>query len=111
MRLFYRVLLGLLVAVAMGLGLVIYFVANPKLPAYQPVQQLHYLDQWSPAERQTYYYTPRALRLKACITTGSAPWSCRFPNNPSRPPSTWRASAFWWTPSSRPVLPTRVTCQ
>ncbi|MBP3364700.1 MAG: hypothetical protein J6L74_13045, partial [Pseudomonas sp.] len=64
MRLFYRVLLGLLVAVAMGLGLVIYFVANPKLPAYQPVQQLHYLDQWSPAERQTYYYTPQGTQVK-----------------------------------------------
>ena len=53
MRLFYRVLLGLLLALILLLGLVIYYIANPKLPVYQPPQQLQYLDQWSPAERQT----------------------------------------------------------
>ena len=64
MRLFYRVLLVLFLALALGLGVVLYFIANPKLPAYQAPQQLHFMDQWSPADRQTYYYTPQGTQVK-----------------------------------------------
>jgi len=63
-RLFYRFLLVLVVALAVVLGLVIYFTANPKLPVYTPPQKLHYLDQWSPADRQTYYFTPQGTQVK-----------------------------------------------
>ena len=44
MRLFYRVLLILLAAVAGLIAVVVYFTAHPHLPAYQAPQQLHYLD-------------------------------------------------------------------
>ncbi|KVV02614.1 MULTISPECIES: di-heme-cytochrome C peroxidase [unclassified Pseudomonas] len=64
MRLFYRVLLVLLVALGGLLGLIVYFTANPKLPTYKAPQQLHYLDQWSQADRQTYYYTPQGTQVK-----------------------------------------------
>lgn len=64
MRLFYRVLLVLLAALGGLLGLIVYFTANPKLPTYKAPQQLHYLDQWSQADRQTYYYTPQGTQVK-----------------------------------------------
>jgi mono/diheme cytochrome c family protein len=43
---------------------VLYYVANPRLPAYTPVEQVHYLDQWSATERQTYYFTPQGTQVK-----------------------------------------------
>ena len=64
MRWFYRALSGLAVILALGICTVIYFIANPKLPAYVPPQQLHYLDQWTQADRQTYYYTPQGTQVK-----------------------------------------------
>ncbi|MBK5511141.1 MULTISPECIES: di-heme-cytochrome C peroxidase [unclassified Pseudomonas] len=64
MRLLLR-LLGL-IAVLLGLGLavVLYYIANPKLPVYTPAQQVHYLEQWSAADRQTYYFTPQGTQVK-----------------------------------------------
>ena len=44
--------------------MVLYFVANPKLPAWSPAQQVHYLEQWSAADRQTYYFTPQGTQVK-----------------------------------------------
>lgn len=64
MRLFYRVLLLFFITLLVGVGVVIYFVANPRLPAYEPAQQVHYLNQWSPAQRQIYYYTPQGTQVK-----------------------------------------------
>lgn len=64
MRLFYRVLLMLLVALGALIGLILYFTVHPKLPEYTAPQQLHYLDQWSAADRQTYYYTPQGTQVK-----------------------------------------------
>ena len=64
MRLFYRVLLVLSVALGVLLGLIIYFTANPNLPVYKAPQHLHYLDQWSDADRQIYYYTPQGTQVK-----------------------------------------------
>ena len=64
MRLFYRVLALVAVVIGIVLAVVLYYVANPKLPAYQPAQQVHYLDQWSAADRQTYYFTPQGTQVK-----------------------------------------------
>nr|WP_269808056.1 cytochrome c [Pseudomonas agronomica] len=54
-------ILALLVVVV---AVVLYYVANPRLPAYTPVEQVHYLDQWSTTERQTYYFTPQGTQVK-----------------------------------------------
>jgi len=64
LRLLLR-LLGL-IAVLLGLGLAValYYIANPKLPVYTPAQQVHYLEQWSAADRQTYYFTPQGTQVK-----------------------------------------------
>lgn len=64
MRLLLR-LLGL-IAVLLGLCLavVLYYIAHPKLPAYTPAQQVHYLEQWSAADRQAYYFTPQGTQVK-----------------------------------------------
>lgn len=62
LRLLSRVLLLILALIGVALAVVLYYVANPKLPDYMPARQVHYQDQWSAADRQTYYFTPRALR-------------------------------------------------
>nr|WP_250886056.1 di-heme-cytochrome C peroxidase [Pseudomonas brassicacearum] len=54
-------LLALLIIVV---TVVLYYVANPRLPFYTPVEQVNYLDQWSAAERQTYYFTPQGTQVK-----------------------------------------------
>ena len=64
MRLFYRVLLMLLVALGALIGLILYFTVHPKLPEYSAPQQLHYLDQWSAVDRQIYYFTPQGTQVK-----------------------------------------------
>lgn len=64
MRLLTRVLLFLILLLAMVLALVLYYVARPKLPLYTPAEQVHYLDQWSAADRQAYYFTPQGAQVK-----------------------------------------------
>ncbi|MNQ56414.1 hypothetical protein D3C85_705350 [compost metagenome] len=64
MRVLRRVLLLALVLLLAGLAVVLYYIANPNLPAYQPPSELHYLDQWGEQERQTYYYTPQGTLVK-----------------------------------------------
>ncbi|MBV4553269.1 cytochrome c [Pseudomonas sp. SWRI102] len=64
MRLLSRILLLLLALLVIAVAVVLYYVANPRLPAYTPVEQVHYLDQWSAAERQTYYFTPQGTQVK-----------------------------------------------
>lgn len=64
MQLLRRALLGLLFLVALFAGIGVYFVAYPNLPAYQQPEQLHYLNQWSEADRQTFYYTPQGTQVK-----------------------------------------------
>jgi mono/diheme cytochrome c family protein len=63
-RLLSRFLLLILALVIVVVAVVLYYVANPRLPGYTPVQQVHYLDQWSAAERQTYYFTPQGTQVK-----------------------------------------------
>ncbi|WP_434609344.1 di-heme-cytochrome C peroxidase [Pseudomonas sp. R1-7] len=64
MRLLSRVLLLALALLIVIVAVVLYYVANPRLPAYTPVEKVHYLDQWSAAERQTYYFTPQGTQVK-----------------------------------------------
>ncbi|MDH4582563.1 hypothetical protein E8F20_11875 [Pseudomonas sp. BN415] len=64
MRALRRVLWLVLFLLLAGLAVVLYYIANPNLPAYQAPNQLHYLDQWSDQERQTYYYTPQGTTVK-----------------------------------------------
>ncbi|UCP00519.1 cytochrome c [Metapseudomonas lalkuanensis] len=64
MRVLRRVLWLVLFLLLAGLAVVLYYVANPNLPTYQAPDQLHYLDQWSDQERQTYYYTPQGTTVK-----------------------------------------------
>ncbi|WP_214509602.1 di-heme-cytochrome C peroxidase [Pseudomonas brassicacearum] len=64
MRLLSRILLLLLALLIIVVTVVLYYVANPRLPFYTPVEQVNYLDQWSAAERQTYYFTPQGTQVK-----------------------------------------------
>ncbi|MBV7513533.1 MULTISPECIES: di-heme-cytochrome C peroxidase [unclassified Pseudomonas] len=64
MRLFFRLLVLFAVLLGLGLAVALYYVANPKLPAWSPVQQVHYLEQWSTADRETYYFTPQGTQVK-----------------------------------------------
>lgn len=64
MRILRRALYGLLLLLVVGLLVALYFIANPNLPVYQQPDKLHYLDQWSADERQTYYYTPQGTQVK-----------------------------------------------
>ncbi|MFC3939469.1 hypothetical protein CCU68_16480 [Pseudomonas gingeri NCPPB 3146 = LMG 5327] len=64
MRIFYRVLLALILLLGLGLAVILYYIANPKLPTYVPAEQVRYLEQWSPADRQTFYYTPQGTQVK-----------------------------------------------
>lgn len=64
MRLFSRVLVLIAVLLGIVLTVTLYYVANPKLPAYLPVQQVHYQAQWSDADRQIYYFTPQGTQVK-----------------------------------------------
>ena len=64
MRLLSRVLLVLAALVALVAGVVVYYVAHPNLPAYQPAERTRFLDQWSAAQRDLYYYTPQGTQIK-----------------------------------------------
>ena len=64
MRLFFRLLVLFAVLLGLGLAVVLYYVANPKLPAWSPAQQVHYLEQWSASDRETYYFTPQGTQVK-----------------------------------------------
>ncbi|MGH8331652.1 MAG: di-heme-cytochrome C peroxidase, partial [Pseudomonas fluorescens] len=64
MRLLFRLLVLFAVLLGLGLAVALYYVANPKLPAWSPVQQVHYLEQWSAADREIYYFTPQGTQVK-----------------------------------------------
>lgn len=64
MRTFSRVLLLILSLMGLALAVVLYYVVNPKLPDYVPVDQVHYQDQWNAADRQVYYFTPQGTQVK-----------------------------------------------
>ncbi|MVV47930.1 hypothetical protein EJA72_06690 [Pseudomonas sp. PB120] len=64
MRLLFRLLALIAVMLGLGLAVVLYYIANPKLPTWSPAQQVHYLEQWSAADRETYYFTPQGTQVK-----------------------------------------------
>lgn len=64
MRLLRRALLGLLLLAVLAASVGLYFVAYPNLPSYDAPEGFRYLDQWSEADRQTYYYTPQGTQVK-----------------------------------------------
>jgi len=64
MRLLRRTLKLVILLALIGLAVALYYVANPNLPTYQQPSDLHYLDQWSDEQRQTYYYTPQGTTVK-----------------------------------------------
>lgn len=64
MRVLRLALYGFSLMLIIGLSVGLYFIANPNLPTYQKPEKLHYLEQWSPEQRQTYYYTPQGTRVK-----------------------------------------------
>jgi mono/diheme cytochrome c family protein len=64
LRLFFRLLVLFAVLLGLGLAVALYYVANPKLPAWSPAQQVHYLEQWSASDRETYYFTPQGTQVK-----------------------------------------------
>jgi hypothetical protein len=64
LRLLFRLLMLIATLLVLGLALVLYYVANPKLPLWTPAQQVHYLEQWSDTDRQTYYFTPQGTQAK-----------------------------------------------
>ncbi|KAA0958129.1 di-heme-cytochrome C peroxidase [Pseudomonas sp. ANT_H12B] len=64
MHLLFRLLALIAVLLGLGLAVVLYYIANPKLPAWTPAQQVHYLQQWSATDRQTYYFTPQGTQVK-----------------------------------------------
>ncbi|KAB0496692.1 di-heme-cytochrome C peroxidase [Pseudomonas vancouverensis] len=64
MRLFLRLLVLIAVLLGLVLAVVLYYVANPKLPVWTPPQQVHYLEQWSAADRDVYYFTPQGTQVK-----------------------------------------------
>lgn len=64
MRLLRRTLKLVILLALIGLAVVLYYVANPNLPTYQQPNELHYLQQWSDEQRQTYYYTPQGTTVK-----------------------------------------------
>ncbi|WP_417702488.1 di-heme-cytochrome C peroxidase [Pseudomonas sp.] len=64
MRLLRRTLKFVILLALIGLAVALYYVANPNLPTYQQPSELHYLDQWSEEQRQTYYYTPQGTTVK-----------------------------------------------
>lgn len=63
-RLIRRSLLVLLALVIIALAVVLYYTARPNLPRYEPVQNLRYLEQWSAADRELYYFTPQGTQVK-----------------------------------------------
>lgn len=64
MRLLSRVISLVIVLALIAVAVIVYYVANPKLPFYTPPQQVLYLNQWSEQQRQTYYFTPQGTQVK-----------------------------------------------
>jgi hypothetical protein len=64
LRLLFRVLTLTILLLGVVLAVILYYVANPGLPFYTPVKQVHYLNQWTEDQRQTYYFTPQGTQVK-----------------------------------------------
>ncbi len=61
----------------LALAVVLYYIANLKLPRHAAAQQVHYLEQWNAEDRQRYYFTPpgysgQGLALRLVHRPGTA---------------------------------------
>ncbi|MNF35607.1 Cytochrome c [compost metagenome] len=64
MRFIFRAVLLLAALILIAIAVAVYYVARPNLPLYSAPNRLHYLEQWSEADRQAYYYTPQGTQVK-----------------------------------------------
>ncbi len=64
MRIIFRAVLMLAALILIAITVALYYVARPNLPAYSAPTRLHFLEQWSEADRQAYYYTPQGTQVK-----------------------------------------------
>lgn len=102
MRPFYRVLLSALTLLVISLGTLLYFVANPELPTYTAPQQVHYLDQWSQADRLVYYYTPQGTQVKGLHYDWFSALELPFSTQPFAAPEYLARFGFLVDPAQRP---------
>ncbi|MHC8410264.1 di-heme-cytochrome C peroxidase [Pseudomonas sp. Hz4] len=103
MRLFFRLLVLLSVLLGLGLAMVLYYVANPKLPAWSPVQQVHYLEQWSAADREIYYFTPQGTQVKGLRYNWFKALELPFSQQRFAAPEYLARFGFLINPSQRPT--------
>ncbi|WPO98936.1 di-heme-cytochrome C peroxidase [Pseudomonas sp. HR96] len=64
MRLITCALSLLGIAAVAAPAVLLYNVAHPNLPDFTAPTSVQYLDQWSEADRQTYYFTPQGTEVK-----------------------------------------------
>ena len=104
MRLFFRLLVLFAVLLGLGLAVVLYYVANPKLPAWSPVQQVHYLEQWSAADREIYYFTPQGTQVKGLRYDWFKALELPFSQQRFAAPEYLARFGFLIDPSQKPTL-------
>ncbi|MGG7650205.1 di-heme-cytochrome C peroxidase [Pseudomonas sp. ES4] len=104
MRLFFRLLVLFAVLLGLGLAVVLYYVANPKLPAWSPAQQVHYLEQWSASDRETYYFTPQGTQVKGLRYDWFKALELPFSQQRFAAPEYLARFGFLIDPSQKPTL-------
>jgi len=104
LRLFFRLLVLFAVLLGLGLAVVLYYVANPKLPAWSPAQQVHYLEQWSASDRETYYFTPQGTQVKGLRYDWFKALELPFSQQRFAAPEYLARFGFLIDPSQKPTL-------
>ncbi|SEE23892.1 hypothetical protein SAMN04490185_5259 [Pseudomonas frederiksbergensis] len=104
MRLFFRLLVLFAILLGLGLAVVLYYVANPKLPAWSPAQQVHYLEQWSASDRETYYFTPQGTQVKGLRYDWFKALELPFSQQRFAAPEYLARFGFLIDPSQKPTL-------
>jgi mono/diheme cytochrome c family protein len=104
LRLFFRLLVLFAVLLGLGLAVVLYYVANPKLPVWSPVQQVHYLEQWSASDRETYYFTPQGTQVKGLRYDWFKALELPFSQQRFAAPEYLARFGFLVDPSQKPTL-------
>ncbi|PMU10908.1 MULTISPECIES: di-heme-cytochrome C peroxidase [unclassified Pseudomonas] len=104
MRPFFRLLVLFAVLLGLGLAVVLYYVANPKLPAWSPAQQVHYLEQWSASDRETYYFTPQGTQVKGLRYDWFKALELPFSQQRFAAPEYLARFGFLIDPSQKPTL-------
>ncbi|APV43102.1 hypothetical protein PFAS1_03200 [Pseudomonas frederiksbergensis] len=104
MRLFFRLLVLFAVLLGLGLAVALYYVANPKLPVWSPVEQVHYLEQWSASDRETYYFTPQGTQVKGLRYDWFKALELPFSQQRFAAPEYLARFGFLVDPSQKPTL-------